>query len=251
MRHPKQIIITATITAAFGLTTFAHAEAPRRALLALPVEMAAPRVLDHPQPATEPLVFVSELVLPAGIPANHPLLDLVRKTWAGAYGEQPAWRLPLLVNGLKQKPRTARLTAFSSRCADGGGPTTRWGTRVRYGICAADPSYWGPGSVVWVGGPVASVLIVEDTGGAVRGRDRFDVALGDDAAACGRFGVRRATYVPLYVAPTRRNWGDKPRGWHPPVLPMQQVLVPLPASRAALAKRGPTPVRIAQATASH
>lgn len=155
---------------------------------------------------------------------SHPLVSLIRKEAAGAFGKQPSWRLPLMVKGLSQSPATARLTAFSSRCPDGGGTRTRWGTRVRTGICAADRRYWGPGSVIWIGPPVNSVLIVEDTGSAVRGRHRFDVCFGDDAAACERFGVRRATYYPLYVVPPRSNWGTRPRDWHPPSVSLSSML---------------------------
>ena len=213
---------------------------PQRPLPAGPPEIAGP-----PLP---PLVLVSRLVLPEGVPADHPLLFVVRRMWEGAYGKQPAWRLPLLVNGLRNAPRSVHLTAFSSRCADGGGPYTRWGTRVRTGICAADPEYWGPGSVVWIGSPVEAMLIVEDTGGAVHGRDRFDVSLGDDAEACSAFGVRMGTYVPLYVAPTRRDWGSKPAGWHPPILPLEQELVAVPAGDARAMVAGVRPAQIAKAT---
>jgi 3D (Asp-Asp-Asp) domain-containing protein len=150
---------------------------------------------------------------------DHPLAKVICKAVAGEFGEFPEWRLSLLAQGLQSQPRQARLTAYSSRCPDGGGPWTRWGTRVRPGICAADPRYWGPGSVIWVCDPVAQLLIVEDTGSAVKGRDRFDICFGADAEACERFGVQRLQYVPLYVAEPRRNWGDKPDGWVPPAPP--------------------------------
>jgi len=147
---------------------------------------------------------------------DHPLAKVLRKAVAGEFGKLPDWWLSLLAQGLQAEVREARMTAYSSRCPDGGGPWTRWGTRVRNGICAADPRYWGPGSVIWVCDPVAQLLIVEDTGSAVKGRDRFDICLGSDAEACERFGVQRLPYVPLYVAEPRRNWGEKPDGWVPP-----------------------------------
>ena len=128
------------------------------------------------------------------------------------------------MTGLQNEPRKAKVTAYSSRCPDGGGPRTRWGTRVRRGICAADPRYWGPGSVIWMDEPINSVLIVEDTGSAIKGRDRFDVSFATDAAACRRFGVRRLTYVPLYVAAPTRRWGTKPANWAPPASAVHQVL---------------------------
>jgi 3D (Asp-Asp-Asp) domain-containing protein len=163
---------------------------------------------------------------------GHPLLPIVRKEASGAFGPQPPWRLPLLIKGLQQSPDTARCTAFSSRCPDGGGPWTRWGTRVRRGICAADPHYWGPGSVIWLGAPVEAVLVVEDTGSAVRGRDRFDVCFGDDAAACNRFGVQRIAYYPLHVVPPKSNWGTRPRSWRPVTSSLTRMLSGLTASAA-------------------
>jgi 3D (Asp-Asp-Asp) domain-containing protein len=159
----------------------------------------------------------------------HPLLPIVRKEASGAFGAQPPWRLHVLLKGLQRSPNSARCTAFSSRCPDGGGSRTRWGTRVRRGICAADPRYWGPGSVIWLGAPVEAVLVVEDTGSAVRGRDRFDVCFGDDAAACDRFGVRAVTYYPLHVVPPKSNWGTRPRTWRPATSSLRAMLSVLTA----------------------
>jgi 3D (Asp-Asp-Asp) domain-containing protein len=173
---------------------------------------------------SEVLTLTPHLALPPDCDPDHPLVDVVRKTWAGEFGPQPEWRLSLLIQGLRNGPRVARMTAYSSNCPDGGGPHTRWGTRVRRGICAADPRYWGPGSVIWVDEPLYQTLVVEDTGSAVGGRDRFDICVGDSAGEASRFGVQHLTYVPLYVAPLRRNWGSKPDDWAPPVAPVQQVL---------------------------
>lgn len=169
-------------------------------------------------PAGADLATSSPISEPAPLP-DHPLAKVICKAVAGEFGKLPDWWLSLLTQGLQSEVREARMTAYSSRCPDGGGSWTRWGTRVRNGICAADPRYWGPGSVIWVCDPVAQLLIVEDTGSAVKGRDRFDICLGSDAEACERFGVQRLQYIPLYVAEPRRNWGDKPDGWVPPAPP--------------------------------
>jgi len=149
--------------------------------------------------------------------SDHPLLPVVEGVLAGAWENQPEWKLPMLVNGLQKEPESASITAYCSRCCDGGGRYTRWGSRVRRGICAADPRYWGPGSVVWVGPPVNEVLIVEDTGSAIKGPWRFDVCMEGNHAMCNRIGRTSTIVVPLHrVEPTSR-WGDKPRGWQPPV----------------------------------
>jgi 3D (Asp-Asp-Asp) domain-containing protein len=124
----------------------------------------------------------------------------------------------MLVQALDNPLQRARLTGYSSRCPDGGGPRTRWGSKVRPGICAADPRYWGPGSVIWVGDPIREILVVEDTGGAIKGPHRFDVCTGDDPVAARRIGRRDANYVVLHRVPPQRSWGSRPADWHPPVL---------------------------------
>lgn len=149
--------------------------------------------------------------------SDHPLLPVVESVLRGDWRKQPAWKLPMLVNGLRKEPEQATITAYCSQCCDGGGRYTRWGSRVRRGICAADPRYWGPGSVIWIGPPVNEVVIVEDTGGAIRGPWRFDVCMEGNHAMCERIGRTTTICVPLYrVEPTSR-WGDKPAGWHPPI----------------------------------
>ena len=154
---------------------------------------------------------------PAGRIKGHPLEGYIAFMRAGKSTETRDWVLPLCVKALAVPMRDAHITGFSSRDSDGGGCWTRWGTRTRWGICAADPRYWGPGSVIWMGDPVNQVLVVEDTGSAIKGENRFDVCTGDDPASSSRIGSRHANYVPLYIAEPRSNWGDKPNDWHPPV----------------------------------
>lgn len=156
--------------------------------------------------------------------SNHPLLPVVETVLAGNWERQPEWKLPMLVNGLQKEPEGCSITAYCSQCCDGGGRYTRWGSRVRRGICAADPRYWGPGSVVWIGPPVNEVLIVEDTGSAIKGPWRFDVCMEGNHSMCDRIGRMSTTCVPLHrVEPTSR-WGDKPRGWEPPVWALPPAL---------------------------
>ncbi len=149
---------------------------------------------------------------------SHPLAEVVRAVEAGERGVQPAWKLPMLRNGLAVKPvLTARVTAYSWKDPDGGGKRNRWGARIRWGTVAADPRYWGPGSVIWMGPPVNMTLIVEDTGGAIKGPHRFDVCVDADRAFSRWFGYRKVQYVPLHREVPRRRWGTKPADWHPPV----------------------------------
>ncbi len=148
---------------------------------------------------------------------DDPLVSVVEGVLSGEWRKQPAWKLPMLVNGLGKQPRQCTITAYCSQCCDGGGRHTRWGSEVRRGICAADPDYWGPGSVVWIGPPVNEVVIVEDTGGAIQGPHRFDVCMEGAPHMCRQIGISRTIYVPLHRVPPTSRWGDKPEGWHPPV----------------------------------
>ena len=176
-------------------------------------------------PAVDPaLVVPAEVYIvplpfdpPADRIADHPLEWSIAAIRTGKSTETRNWVLPLLVKALSVPMRQARITGYSSRDSDGGGPYTRWGTRTRWGLCAADPRYWGPGSVIWMGDPVNQVLVVEDTGGAIKGPDRFDVCTGDDPVSSSRIGSRHANYVPLYRAEPRRSWGGKPSNWSPPL----------------------------------
>jgi 3D (Asp-Asp-Asp) domain-containing protein len=150
-------------------------------------------------------------------PAEHPLVQVVERVLEGDWQRQPAWKLPMLVNGLKKKTEQCTITAYCSQCFDGGGQYTRWSSPVRRGICAADPRYWGPGSVIWMGPPINEVLIIEDTGGAVKGPHRFDVCMEGSHQMCAQIGYTDTIYVPLHRVPPTSRWGCKPDGWEPPV----------------------------------
>jgi 3D (Asp-Asp-Asp) domain-containing protein len=158
----------------------------------------------------------SWLPWPSVWPVDHPLSPVVERVLEGNWRAQPDWKLPMLVNGLSKQSKRAKITAYCSDCFDAGS-RTRWGSHVRRGICAADPKYWGPGSVVWIGPPVNEVCIVEDTGGAIKGPHRFDVCMEGSHGMCYEIGVRKTTYVPLHRVPPTKRWGTKPADWQPPV----------------------------------
>jgi 3D (Asp-Asp-Asp) domain-containing protein len=159
----------------------------------------------------------SWLPWPTVWPAEHPIAPVVERVLEGNWRKQPAWKLPMLVNGLNKEPEECTITAYCSECLDGGGGRTRWSSPVRRGICAADPDYWGPGSVVWIGPPVNEVCVVEDIGGAVQGPHRFDVCMEGAHDMCYEIGISSTIYVPLHRVPPRHRWGVKPDGWQPPV----------------------------------
>jgi hypothetical protein len=161
-------------------------------------------------------------------PAANPLREVLDVLLSPAGRRQPAWKRTLVWLALNTKPRQAHITAFCPHC---GGQRTCWGSAVRPGIAAADPAFWGPGSVVWVGPPVSHILVVEDVGPAVIGLDRFDVCVSRDHRACAEIGNRSGvTYVALYRSRPRRSWGRKPTDWRPPV-PFQ-AFPPLPRTPA-------------------
>ncbi|MFW6438167.1 MAG: 3D domain-containing protein [Armatimonadota bacterium] len=158
----------------------------------------------------------SWLPWPSVWPVEHPLTDVIERIFDSDWRAQPDWKLPMLVNGLTKEPEGCKITAYCSECFDAGS-RTRWGSHVRRGICAADPRYWGPGSVVWIGPPVNEICIVEDTGGAIKGPHRFDVCMEGAHDMCHKIGVRTTTYVPLHRVPPTNRWGTKPADWAPPV----------------------------------
>lgn len=151
----------------------------------------------------------------ARVSASHPLRAVLDILSSPAARRQPAWKRTLVWLALNNKPRAAHVTAFCHQC---GGQRTRWGTVVRPGIAAADPAFWGPGSVVWVGPPVDHILIVEDIGPAVKGLDRFDVCVSTEHGACTEIGQRsNVAYVELYRSKPRARWGRRPADWQPPM----------------------------------
>ncbi len=163
--------------------------------------------------------FVNEhswLPWPSVWPAEHPLTSVIEDIFDECWHSQPAWKLPMLVNGLQKEAEECHITSYCSGCPDAG-RTTRWGSPARQGIAAADPKYWGPGSVIWMGPPINKVLIIEDIGGAIKGPHRFDVCMEGAHHMCRKIGRRDTIYVPLHRVPPTSNWGRKPDDWEPPV----------------------------------
>ena len=84
--------------------------------------------------------------------------------------------------------RVAHVTAYCAACntprhSDKG----RYG-RLKKGDIAADPAYWKPGTRIYIVG--IGKCRVRDTGGAVNGKDRFDVYLGPKCnCSCDRWGA--------------------------------------------------------------
>ena len=158
----------------------------------------------------------SWLPWPSDWSMEHPLTDVIEGIFDEGWERHPAWKLPMLVNGLQKEPEDCHITSYCSGCPDAG-TRTRWSSRARQGIAAADPRYWGPGSVIWMGPPINKVLIIEDIGGAIKGPHRFDVCMEGAHHMCRVIGRRDTIYVPLHRVPPTSRWGKKPAGWEPPV----------------------------------
>lgn len=87
--------------------------------------------------------------------------------------------------------RTAKCTAYCSKCPDGGySPAVAY--KFKVGTCAADLRYHKRGSRVNIGG---KWYVINNTGGAIKGRDRFDICLGQPKKCnCNKFGVKMLMY---------------------------------------------------------
>ena len=87
---------------------------------------------------------------------------------------------------------------------------TKSGFKGGGGICAADPKYWPMGSVIYVEGLGACVVL--DTGGAIKGKWRFDYYIpGDEKsaeAAAFKWGKRKAWVYVLYVPKKSITWRE-------------------------------------------
>ena len=130
--------------------------------------------------------------------------------WALSTVERPGldpWKRSLLREAIATRPRyrTAEVTSYCSACS---GSRTCYGERLRQGTAAADRSRYRVrpwrehAAVIWLdrprefGGPC--LLTLTDVGGAIRGRDRFDLCAGVRArCGCNGWGRRRVEYVVL------------------------------------------------------
>jgi 3D (Asp-Asp-Asp) domain-containing protein len=117
------------------------------------------------------------------------------------------WKRSLLREAIATRPRyrTAEVTSYCSACS---GSRTCYGEPLRLGTAAADRHYWRVrpwrehAAVIWVnrprefGGP--TLLTLTDVGGAIKGRDRFDLCAGvRDTCGCNGWGRRSVGYVVL------------------------------------------------------
>jgi len=85
---------------------------------------------------------------------------------------------------------------------------TKSGFRGGGGICAADTRYWPLGTVLYVSGLGACVVL--DTGGAIKGKYRFDYYIpGDEQSAvraARKWGRRNTTVYVLYKPAQPITW---------------------------------------------
>ena len=96
--------------------------------------------------------------------------------------------------------RIAKCTAYCSKCDPSG--ITRSGKPLSTKYCAADPKYWRPGTVIKFGAPVNRIYTIEDTGSAIKGRDRFDLCVA--RGTCNKFGVKKVSYT--VIKTSKRHW---------------------------------------------
>jgi len=144
------------------------------------------------------------------LPAAPPPQPDPFTTWALGVVERPgldAWKRNLLREAIAHPVtyRTATCTSYCSACSGG---HTCWGEPLRLGTAAADRAHWRVrpwrehAAVVWLnrpqefGGPC--LVTMTDVGGAIKGRDRFDICAGRrKACGCDGWGRRSVEYVVL------------------------------------------------------
>ena len=144
--------------------------------------------------------------------ASNPALNDFR-VWTNSLSDQPEWKVRAANNALlriangEDVVRTGKFTAYCSGCDHTG--ITRSGKRLSRGYAAADKRHWKIGhATIWVGtpskklnkrfGPWNVSKDLEDTGGAIKGRHRFDICFGFvDKCRCNEFGVRKIRYIKL------------------------------------------------------
>ena len=102
----------------------------------------------------------------------------------------------------------AKLTGYCNGCDSSG--VARSGRKFKdmnYKFCAADPRYWKPGTVIKFGPPVNASYQIEDTGGAVKGKHRFDLYFrGSCKSGSGCKGFNNPSPYYTVVKRGTRNW---------------------------------------------
>jgi len=135
-------------------------------------------------------------------------------TWATtvlARADLNPWKRQVIADALARPytVRTATCTSYCSVCHDYYPDITCKGETLKPYCAAADPRYWkiarrdARKAVVWMdipkswGGP--RLVTLNDRGGAIKGRDRFDICQGMvGECRCNSWGVRRGVrYVAL------------------------------------------------------
>jgi 3D (Asp-Asp-Asp) domain-containing protein len=97
----------------------------------------------------------------------------------------------------------ATVTSYCRNCDHSG--ITRSGKHLSTKYCAADPHYWKPGTVLHFGPPLNRNYIVEDTGGAIHGKYRFDIYQNSSGRCrCNKFGVKHITVTVVHRS--KRHW---------------------------------------------
>lgn len=144
------------------------------------------------------------------LPAAPPPQPDAFTAWALSTVERPGldpWKRSLLREAIATRPRyrTAIATSYCSACS---GSRTCYGEPLRLGTAAADRTRYRVrpwrehAAVVWLNRPAAfggpCLLTLTDVGGAIKGRDRFDLCAGvRDTCGCNGWGRRSVGYVVL------------------------------------------------------
>jgi 3D (Asp-Asp-Asp) domain-containing protein len=96
----------------------------------------------------------------------------------------------------------AKVTFYCRRCNSGGRVADPHRRVTDRGGVAADPRYHPLGSQIYIAG--FGTRRVDDTGGAIKGPNRFDVRL-TASGKCHRYGVKRLRYRVLSHAKKKRR----------------------------------------------
>ncbi len=154
------------------------------------------------------VLLAALLALPAAPPPQQQPDPFT--AWALSTVERPGldpWKRSLLREAIATRPRyrTAEVTSYCSACS---GDRTCHGELLRQGTAAADRTRYRVrpwrehAAVIWLNRPAAfggpCLLTLTDVGGAIKGRDRFDLCAGQrKTCGCNRWGRRWTEYVVL------------------------------------------------------
>ena len=142
------------------------------------------------------------------------------------------WGEPFIQYALKQG-RIVRsgVTTFYAPSREGdaldGGNMTAWGINIetdtyRHHLVAADPDYYGPGSIVYIkaikdsqghqiwpqDGSPGRLMIVADTGSAIQGPYRFDISVAGQWENYKRYDAKWNIEVFAVYRTPKTSWGS-------------------------------------------